>query len=68
MDHKGQTLNDSHGEVIACRGFRQFLFNELKQTLQGEEDTVFVRKEKVKVRFEIKCIHQGLASGNEKRF
>lgn len=60
MDHKGQTLNDSHGEVIACRGFRQFLFNELKQTLQGEENTVFVKKEKVKNRYSFKpnmCVY-----------
>lgn len=43
MDHKGQTLNDCHGEIIACRGFRRFMFDELIKALQNEKDeTIFI--------------------------
>jgi len=54
MDHKGQTLNDSHGEVIACRGFRQFLFNQLKETIAGDSNTVFQKKPRVKNKYCLK--------------
>jgi len=42
MDHKGQTLNDCHGEIIACRGLRQFLYYELLQVLK-KKDSVLER-------------------------
>ena len=44
MDHKGQTLNDCHGEVIACRGFRQFLFDEVLLALKRDPNTIFERR------------------------
>jgi len=40
IDHKGQTLNDCHGEIIACRGFRQFLFDELMLAMKKSDDTI----------------------------
>jgi len=43
IDHKGQTLNDSHGEIIACRGFRQFLFDQLLLVLQNDSNTILQR-------------------------
>lgn len=48
MDHKGETLNDCHGEIIACRGFRRYMFDELMKALRNEgsnnnEDTIFER-------------------------
>ena len=46
MDHKGQTLNDCHGEVIACRGLRQYLFDQLSVAAQNDSDSVFERKGK----------------------
>ena len=48
IDNKGQTLNDCHGEIIACRGFRQFLFDELTKALSDETNTIFERGSKDK--------------------
>lgn len=42
MDHKGQTLNDCHGEIIACRGLRQFLYDELLLAVQ-KKDSILER-------------------------
>ena len=41
MDQKGEALNDCHGEIIACRGFRRFMFDELLKALKKNEDTIF---------------------------
>ena len=63
MDHKGETLNDCHGEIIACRGFRRYMFDELMKALKNEgsidnEDTIFERtssssKYRVKDRYQV---------------
>ncbi|XP_057310124.1 double-stranded RNA-specific editase 1-like [Hydractinia symbiolongicarpus] len=44
MDHKGQTLNDCHGEIIACRGFRRYLYNELFLAAGNKSSTIFARQ------------------------
>ena len=49
MEHKGETLNDCHGEIIACRGFRRYLFDELLKAMKNNnantsnDDTIFQR-------------------------
>ncbi|XP_065651504.1 double-stranded RNA-specific editase 1 isoform X2 [Hydra vulgaris] len=44
IGQKGETLNDCHGEIIACRGFRQFLYDELVKSLQKKTDVIFKSK------------------------
>lgn len=44
MDHKGQTLNDCHGEIIACRGFRRYLYDELFLAAGNKSSTIFARQ------------------------
>ena len=36
INNKGQVLNDCHAEVIACRGLRQFLFDQLYLAMTGK--------------------------------
>jgi len=33
----GKSLNDCHAEIIACRGFRQFLYDQLELAMKGKE-------------------------------
>lgn len=56
IDHKGQTLNDCHGEIIACRGFRRYLFDELMKALKEDSNTLFERTKDNK--FRLKEIYQ----------
>jgi len=44
INHKGETLNDCHGEIIACRGFRQYLFEELSQAINNDPNTILELK------------------------
>ncbi|XP_072037528.1 uncharacterized protein [Amphiura filiformis] len=39
----GRTVVDSHGLVIAKRGFQRFLYRELKSFYQGTQGSIFVR-------------------------
>ena len=48
---KGETLNDCHGEIIACRGFRQYLYEELSKAINRDQNTIL--KQKSKGRFTI---------------
>eukprot|EP00111_Clytia_hemisphaerica_P006813 TCONS_00019671-protein len=57
IDHKGQTLNDCHGEIIACRGFRRFMFDELIKALKSDEDTLFERIPSTK-KYRLKAQHK----------
>lgn len=41
IDNKGQTLNDCHGEIIACRGFRRYMYSELLKALDRQPNTIF---------------------------
>ena len=38
INNSGQALNDCHAEVIACRGLRQFLFDQMGLALDGKEN------------------------------
>ena len=44
IGQKGEILNDCHGEIIACRGFRQYLYDELIKALQMKPDVIFNKK------------------------
>lgn len=37
LSTSGKSLNDCHAEIIACRGFRQFLYDQLELALKGKE-------------------------------
>lgn len=37
LSHTGAALNDCHAEIIACRGFRQFIFDQLELALKCKE-------------------------------
>lgn len=37
INNSGQVLNDCHAEIIACRGLRQFFFDQLQLAMTGKE-------------------------------
>ena len=37
LSTSGKSLNDCHAEIIACRGFRQFLYDQLELAMKGKE-------------------------------
>ena len=37
LSSSGKSLNDCHAEIIACRGFRQFLYDQLEMAMRGKE-------------------------------
>ncbi|CAC5419764.1 TAD1 [Mytilus coruscus] len=65
LSHSGDIVNDSHGEVLARRGFILYLYQQLMMVYKGETSHVFTSPDtqtlrchlKENVRFHLFCSH-----------
>uniref|UniRef100_A0A336MNS5 CSON014700 protein n=1 Tax=Culicoides sonorensis TaxID=179676 RepID=A0A336MNS5_CULSO len=54
FEGNGNTLIDSHAEVLARRGFMRYLFYELRKSIQSPKSSIFIRDEANNNRFKLK--------------
>lgn len=45
LSQNGDTLNDSHAEIMCRRGFLRYLFEQLEHSLQGDDASIFTYSE-----------------------